>query len=156
VTKLAKHNGKDDPRPSPRSISPSTRACPQDHGIRHARANRKTLGRPKRVFRRDEVIRLRDVEGLSWRILIRACREKLEKVADLKQYTTLIAMDDLEEVALGYKQSISLALRTAHSLRRCTYGSILTEFAQLSWWVWLRRDSSCLCRLPARHKTHWA
>lgn len=42
--------------------------------------------------------------------LIRACREKLEKVADLKQYTTLIAMDDLEEVrnALGYKQ-INLA-----------------------------------------------
>jgi putative DNA-invertase from lambdoid prophage Rac len=38
-------------------------------GIHHARANGKTLGRPKRVFRRDEVVRLRDVEGLSWRMI---------------------------------------------------------------------------------------
>ncbi len=38
--------------------------------------------------------------------LIRACREKLEKVADLAQYTTRIAMDDLDEVrnALGYER----------------------------------------------------
>ncbi|MFZ0818781.1 MAG: alpha/beta fold hydrolase [Candidatus Acidiferrales bacterium] len=36
--------------------------------------------------------------------LIRACREKLESFADLKLYTTPIAMDDLDEVrdALGY------------------------------------------------------
>src|ERR1700752_1380614 len=35
---------------------------------------------------------------------IRACRTELEKVADLKLYTTSIAMDDLDEVraALGY------------------------------------------------------
>src|ERR1700741_61613 len=35
---------------------------------------------------------------------IRACRAELEKVADLKLYTTSIAMDDLDEVrsALGY------------------------------------------------------
>jgi pimeloyl-ACP methyl ester carboxylesterase len=35
---------------------------------------------------------------------IRACRTELEKIADLKQYTTSIAMDDLDEVraALGY------------------------------------------------------
>jgi putative DNA-invertase from lambdoid prophage Rac len=35
-------------------------------GVRAARANGKTLGRPKRVFRRDEAMRLRE-EGLSWR-----------------------------------------------------------------------------------------
>jgi len=42
--------------------------------------------------------------------LIRACQEKLEKTADLKFYTTPIAMDDLDDVrnALGYKQ-INLA-----------------------------------------------
>lgn len=42
--------------------------------------------------------------------MIRACREKLEKTADLKLYTTAIAMDDLEDVrnALGYKR-INLA-----------------------------------------------
>jgi len=36
--------------------------------------------------------------------LIRACRQKLEKAADLRQYTTSIAMDDLDDVreALGY------------------------------------------------------
>jgi pimeloyl-ACP methyl ester carboxylesterase len=35
---------------------------------------------------------------------VRACRAELEKVADLSQYTTSIAMDDLDEVrdALGY------------------------------------------------------
>ena len=37
---------------------------------------------------------------------IRACREKLEKVADLTRYSTSIAMDDLDEVrqALGYEK----------------------------------------------------
>jgi len=35
-------------------------------GVRVARANGKRLGRPKRVFRRDEPRRLRD-EGWSWR-----------------------------------------------------------------------------------------
>ena len=38
--------------------------------------------------------------------LIRACREKLEKVADLTLYTTPIVVDDLDEVrgALGYER----------------------------------------------------
>jgi pimeloyl-ACP methyl ester carboxylesterase len=37
---------------------------------------------------------------------VRACRERLEKVADLKQYTTSIAIDDLDDVrrALGYEK----------------------------------------------------
>ena len=38
-------------------------------GIKAARAAGKTIGRPKRVFRRDEVVRLRDEEGLSWRAI---------------------------------------------------------------------------------------
>jgi DNA invertase Pin-like site-specific DNA recombinase len=38
-------------------------------GIRAAKAAGKTVGRPKRVFRRDEVVRLRDAEGLSWRAI---------------------------------------------------------------------------------------
>ncbi len=42
--------------------------------------------------------------------LIQACRRKLEKIADLRQYTTSIAMDDLDDVraALGY-ETIDLA-----------------------------------------------
>ena len=35
-------------------------------GIRAAKAAGKIVGRPKRIFRRDEVVRLRDEEGLSW------------------------------------------------------------------------------------------
>ncbi|HEY0323907.1 MAG TPA: alpha/beta fold hydrolase [Pyrinomonadaceae bacterium] len=37
---------------------------------------------------------------------VRACRERLEKVADLKQYTTSIAIEDLDDVrrALGYEK----------------------------------------------------
>jgi len=37
---------------------------------------------------------------------IRACRQKLEAVADLRLYTTAIAMDDLDEIraALGYEK----------------------------------------------------
>ena len=35
-------------------------------GIKSAKAKGKTLGRPKRIFQRDEVVRLRD-EGMSWR-----------------------------------------------------------------------------------------
>jgi DNA invertase Pin-like site-specific DNA recombinase len=35
-------------------------------GLRVARANGKQVGRPKRVFRRDELVRLRE-EGHSWR-----------------------------------------------------------------------------------------
>ena len=38
-------------------------------GIRAAQAAGKVVGRPKRIFRRDEVVRLRDEEGLSWRAI---------------------------------------------------------------------------------------
>lgn len=38
-------------------------------GIRAAQAAGKIVGRPKRVFRRDEVVRLRDQESLSWRAI---------------------------------------------------------------------------------------
>ena len=40
-------------------------------GIRAAKANGKRLGRPKRVFRRDHVVRLRDERRLSWRAIAR-------------------------------------------------------------------------------------
>jgi len=38
-------------------------------GIKAAQAAGKVVGRPKRVFRRDEVVRLRDEEGFSWRAI---------------------------------------------------------------------------------------
>ena len=42
--------------------------CIRD-SIKAAQAAGKIVGRPKRVFRRDEVVRLRDEEGLSWRAI---------------------------------------------------------------------------------------
>jgi DNA invertase Pin-like site-specific DNA recombinase len=38
-------------------------------GIRAAQAAGKVVGRPRRVFRRDEVVRLRDEQALSWRAI---------------------------------------------------------------------------------------
>jgi DNA invertase Pin-like site-specific DNA recombinase len=38
-------------------------------GIRAAQAAGKVVGRPRRIFRRDEVLRLRNEEGLSWRAI---------------------------------------------------------------------------------------
>jgi putative DNA-invertase from lambdoid prophage Rac len=38
-------------------------------GIKTAQAAGKIVGRPKRIFRRDEVVRLHDQEGLSWRAI---------------------------------------------------------------------------------------
>jgi putative DNA-invertase from lambdoid prophage Rac len=38
-------------------------------GVRAAKARGAVLGRPRRVFRRDEVVRLRDVERKSWRAI---------------------------------------------------------------------------------------
>lgn len=38
-------------------------------GIRAAQTAGKIVGRPKCVFRRDEVLRLRDVDGLCWRAI---------------------------------------------------------------------------------------
>ncbi len=52
--------------------------------------------------------------------LIRACREKLEPIADLKLYTTSIAMDDLDDVrnALGY---------TTITLAGASYGTLSAQ-----------------------------
>src|SRR5215831_19095516 len=38
-------------------------------GIKAAQAAGKVVGRPRRIFRRDEVVRLRDEGGLSWRAI---------------------------------------------------------------------------------------
>ena len=38
-------------------------------GVRLAKAKGKTIGRPRRMFRRDEIVTLRDTDGLSWRAI---------------------------------------------------------------------------------------
>lgn len=53
---------------------------------------------------------------------IRACRHKLEKIADLTQYTTAVAADDLDDVraALGY-ETINLAGASYGTLTALVY-----------------------------------
>jgi DNA invertase Pin-like site-specific DNA recombinase len=50
-------------------------------GVRAAKARGKVLGRPRRVFRRDEVIRLR-TEGVSWRAIARELGAPMSTVRD--------------------------------------------------------------------------
>lgn len=49
-------------------------------GLATARRNGKTLGRPHRVFRRDEVVRLHDEEGWSWRRIAAHLRVPLSTI----------------------------------------------------------------------------
>lgn len=50
-------------------------------GVRAAKANGKVLGRPRRVFRRDEAIRLRN-GGLSWRAIAKQLEVPVTTVVD--------------------------------------------------------------------------
>jgi Site-specific recombinases, DNA invertase Pin homologs len=50
-------------------------------GVRAARANGKTLGRPRRVFRRDEAIQLR-TQGLSWRVIAKRLNLPVSTIVD--------------------------------------------------------------------------
>jgi|SRR5665213_2967405 len=50
-------------------------------GVRAAKARGKILGRPRRVFRRDEVIRLR-TEGRSWRAIAKELDAPVSTVVD--------------------------------------------------------------------------
>jgi putative DNA-invertase from lambdoid prophage Rac len=59
-------------------------------GVRAAKANGKVLGRPKRVFRRDEVVRLRDQEGLSWRAIAKSLKIPVMTAVDAYRSSTEI------------------------------------------------------------------
>jgi len=64
-------------------------------GVRAARANGKVLGRPKRVFRRDEVVRLRDQEGLSWRAIAKNLKIPVMTAVDAyKNCTEIVPMEN--------------------------------------------------------------
>jgi len=59
-------------------------------GIRAAKARGKILGRPRRVFRRDEVIRLR-TEGRSWRAIAKELGAPVSTVVDAYRCTEMVA-----------------------------------------------------------------
>jgi|ERR1700693_429214 len=54
-------------------------------GLERARREGKVPGRPKRVFRRDEVVRLRDVERMSWRAIAAALNIPVTTAVDAYQ-----------------------------------------------------------------------
>jgi len=56
-------------------------------GVRQARAKGKTIGRPRRVFRRDEVLRLRN-EGRSWRAIAETLGVPVMTVVDASRECT--------------------------------------------------------------------
>src|SRR5260370_25315665 len=59
-------------------------------GVHAARAAGKVLGRPQRVFRPDEVVRLRDEEGLSWRAIAKQLGVPVSTVADAYRCTEIV------------------------------------------------------------------
>jgi putative DNA-invertase from lambdoid prophage Rac len=59
-------------------------------GVHAARAAGKVLGRPQRVFRRDEVVRLRDEEGLSWRAIAKQLGVPVSTLVDAYRCTEIV------------------------------------------------------------------
>jgi DNA invertase Pin-like site-specific DNA recombinase len=60
-------------------------------GVRAARARGKVLGRPKRIFARDQVVRLRDEQGLSWRAIAKELKIPVMTAVDAYRNCTEIA-----------------------------------------------------------------
>jgi DNA invertase Pin-like site-specific DNA recombinase len=58
-------------------------------GVRAAKARGKVLGRPRRVFRRDEVVRLR-TQGMSWRAIAKALTAPVSTVIDAYRCTEMV------------------------------------------------------------------
>jgi len=58
-------------------------------GVRAARSHGKALGRPRRVFRRDEVLRLR-AEGLSWRAIAQRLQVPVSTLVDACRCTEIV------------------------------------------------------------------
>lgn len=61
-------------------------------GLDRARREGKHCGRPRRVFRRDEVARLRDIEGLSWRAIAAVLGVPVSTVVDAYRCTESIPL----------------------------------------------------------------
>lgn len=70
-------------------------------GVERARREGKHCGRPRRVFRRDQVIRLRDIEGLSWRAIARELGVPVSTVVDAYRCAESLP----SEVAAATKES---------------------------------------------------
>ena len=81
---------------------------------------------------------------------VRKCREQLEPKANLKLYTTPIAMDDLDDVraALGYNQINIIGGSYGTRAAQVYLKLHQTGFARLSCTVFLQPTSSCRVTFP--------
>ncbi|HZW05338.1 MAG TPA: recombinase family protein [Candidatus Nitrosotalea sp.] len=76
-------------------------------GVRAAKASGKILGRPKRVFRRDEVVRLRDEQGRSWRVIATQLGVPVSTVVDAYRCTEIVPF---KKAAAGAKTKLDTAV----------------------------------------------
>lgn len=60
-------------------------------GVRAAKARGAQLGRPRRVFRRGEVVRLRDEQKMSWRAIAKALGAPVSTVVDAYRCTEMVS-----------------------------------------------------------------
>jgi putative DNA-invertase from lambdoid prophage Rac len=79
--------------------------CERTHtGVRLAKANGKVLGRPRRVFRRDEALKLRTA-GWSWRRIAEKLRVPVSPVVDACRCTEIVS-----EAAVDSQQKSNAAV----------------------------------------------
>jgi DNA invertase Pin-like site-specific DNA recombinase len=87
-------------------------------GLARARRQGKVPGRPKRVFRRDEVVRLRDMERMSWRAIAAALDIPVMTAVDAYRRTEIVPLS----VATGDgKDGGSASASDAYAIERLPY-----------------------------------
>ena len=87
-------------------------------GLERARRQGKVPGRPKRVFRRDEVVRLRDVERMSWRAIAAALDIPVMTALDAYRCTEMVAPS--EDTSDGNDRT-SMVASDAYAIGRLPY-----------------------------------
>jgi DNA invertase Pin-like site-specific DNA recombinase len=87
-------------------------------GLERARRQGKIPGRPKRVFRRDEVVRLRDVEQMSWRAISAALGIPVMTAVDAYRCTEMVSAG---AISSGGSGSTSSGRKDAYATGRLPY-----------------------------------
>ena len=87
-------------------------------GLARARRQGKVPGRPKRVFRRDEVVRLRDEERMSWRAIAAALDIPVMTAVDAYRCTEMVAPS--EDTSDG-NDGTSMVASDAYAIGRLPY-----------------------------------
>jgi DNA invertase Pin-like site-specific DNA recombinase len=87
-------------------------------GLARARRQGKVPGRPKRVFRRDEVVRLRDEERMSWRAIAAALDIPVMTAVDAYRCTEMVAPS--EDTSDGNDRT-SMVASDAYAIGRLPY-----------------------------------